>query len=70
MTYKAMSMIIDLLHDAFKHAKILSSFYEMKKIINKLGLNYEKIDVCPNDCMLYWEDDVNREECRVCKKSR
>lgn len=51
---KALSMILELLVDAFPFAKIFSSFYEAKKTIIKLGLEYQKIDVCPNDCMLYW----------------
>ena len=70
MTDKAMTMILELLQDAFEHAKIPKSFYEAKKVINKLGLNYEKIDACPNDCMLYWKEDETRESCKVCGKSR
>ena len=54
MSDKALSMIIELLHDAFEHAKIPESLYEAKKTIRKLGLDYKKIDACPNDCMLYW----------------
>nr|KYP33357.1 hypothetical protein KK1_045793 [Cajanus cajan] len=54
---KAMTMILDLLRDAFHEAKLPPSFYEAKKIITKLGLNYTKIDACLNDCMLYLEDD-------------
>ena len=50
---KAMTMIIKLLKDVFVDAKIPVSFYEAKKIINKLRLDYTKIDACPNDCMLY-----------------
>ncbi|KAK6782459.1 hypothetical protein RDI58_020255 [Solanum bulbocastanum] len=60
---KGMTMILDLLRDAFKFAKIPDSFYEAKKTTNKLSLDYINIDVCPNDCMLYWEDDVNAETC-------
>ena len=70
ITNKAMSMILELLHDAFAQAKIPESFYEMKKIINKLGLNYTKIHACPNDCMLYWGEDANIEECKRCHTSR
>src|ERR1044072_6968942 len=70
MTDKAMTMILELLHDAFEHAHIPSSFYEAKKTINKLGLGYEKIHACPRNCMLYWGEDENRENCKVCKKSR
>ena len=44
-----MSDIIDLLSDAFYNIglEIPPSFYEAKKIISKMGLNYIKIDaVC------------------------
>jgi len=35
-----------------------------------LGLDYEKIHACPNDCMLFWKDNVNLEVCPCCKESR
>ncbi|PHU20081.1 hypothetical protein BC332_11232 [Capsicum chinense] len=67
---KGMIMVLALLRDAFKFAKIPIFFYEAKKIINKLCLNYIKIDVCTNDCMSYWEDDINAESCKHCHTSR
>ncbi|KAG7559171.1 Transposase-associated domain [Arabidopsis thaliana x Arabidopsis arenosa] len=67
---KGMSMILDLLKEAFEHAKLPKSFNDMKKIIRKLGFNYENIHVCPNDCMLFWGDDASRETCKVCESSR
>jgi len=67
---KAMDMILELLHDAFKHANIPSSNYDAKKLLNKLGLHYTKIHACPNDCMLYWGEDEGKEECKTCKRSR
>jgi hypothetical protein len=45
MTDKAMTMILELLNDAFEHAKIPSSFYEAKKTISMLSLEYEKMCV-------------------------
>ncbi|KAI9076769.1 hypothetical protein K1719_041284 [Acacia pycnantha] len=42
MTDKSMNMILELLCDAFEHAKIPSSFYEAKKTITKLGLDYRR----------------------------
>jgi len=63
-------MILELLTDAFEYAKFPSSFYEAKKVIQKLGLNYTKIDVCPKTCMLYWGEDEKLENCKYCKKSR
>lgn len=67
---KAMSMIIELLHDAFEHASIPASSYEAKKVIQKLSLDYTKIHACPNDCMLYWGEDEDKEECKICQTSR
>ncbi|VVA32896.1 PREDICTED: transposase, partial [Prunus dulcis] len=33
-----------------------SSMYEAKKILSALGMSYEKIHACPNDCILYRKD--------------
>nr|GMC82816.1 cytochrome P450 704C1-like [Ipomoea batatas] len=63
---KAMSMIFELLKDAFEQARLPDSFYEAKKTINRLSLNYVKIHACPNDCMLYWGDDKAAETCKDC----
>ncbi|XP_060202678.1 uncharacterized protein LOC132631095 [Lycium barbarum] len=70
MSDKAMTMIIELLHDAFENAKIPKSFYEAKKTIKKFGLSYKKIHACPNDCMLYRGEDKERQECKRYGTSR
>ncbi|XP_020992340.2 uncharacterized protein LOC110278427 [Arachis duranensis] len=67
---KAMSMILDLLRDAFEQAKLPSTFYEAKKTIRKLGIEYKKVDACPNDCMLYRGDDEDATKCKQCGTSR
>ncbi|XP_016476614.2 uncharacterized protein LOC107798160 [Nicotiana tabacum] len=65
-----MTMILDLLRDAFEDAKLPPSFYEAKKTISKLGLDYTKIPACPNNCMLYWEGDSELEACKHCDTSK
>ncbi|XP_039118048.1 uncharacterized protein LOC120253911 [Dioscorea cayenensis subsp. rotundata] len=72
MSDKAMTMILELLRDTFPHIKILSSFYDAKKTITKLGLNYDKIHACPNNCMLYWgnTEDEGRQNCKISNTSR
>ncbi|XP_016195455.1 uncharacterized protein LOC107636463 [Arachis ipaensis] len=67
---KAMTLILDLLRDAFEQAKLPSTLYEAKKTIRKLGIEYKKIDACPNDCMLYRGDDENATKCKQCGTSR
>lgn len=32
----------------------MNSIVVAKKLTKELGLGYEKIDACPNDCMIYW----------------
>ena len=46
------------------------SFSAAKGIIKELGLDYEKIHACPNDCMLYWDKDKKENNCKVCGVSR
>lgn len=64
------SMMLDTLREAFPNALIPKSLYEMRKIIRDLGLSYERIDACPNDCMLYRRDNKMKTECDVCHTSR
>nr|XP_027120595.1 uncharacterized protein LOC113737586 [Coffea arabica] len=38
--------------------------------MNTLGLGYEKIDACPNDCSLYWGSAEKRTSCETCNELR
>ncbi|XP_016206754.1 uncharacterized protein LOC107647150 [Arachis ipaensis] len=67
---KAFGMILELLCEAFEHAKILASLHDAKRIIRKLGIAYKKIDACPNDCMLYQGSDQVLSRCKICGTSR
>ncbi|KAL6655769.1 hypothetical protein ACP70R_006595 [Stipagrostis hirtigluma subsp. patula] len=51
-------------------ANLPKNYYEAKKIIRGLGLDYVKIHACPKDCMLYRGDRANQESCHVCGSSR
>ncbi|WVZ90125.1 LOW QUALITY PROTEIN: hypothetical protein U9M48_036455 [Paspalum notatum var. saurae] len=37
--------------------KLPKNLYFAKKILASLGMKYEKIDVCPNNCIMFWEED-------------
>ncbi|RYQ90817.1 hypothetical protein Ahy_B09g096803 [Arachis hypogaea] len=50
---KTFELILELLGDAFEHARIPKTLHDAKRIIRKLCIEYKKIDACPNDCMLY-----------------
>jgi hypothetical protein len=63
-------MLLDLLRESFPDAEIPKSYYEAEKTMKQLGLGYEKIDACPNDCTLYWGDKLDWKYCFTCKESR
>ncbi|XP_013624852.1 PREDICTED: uncharacterized protein LOC106331040 [Brassica oleracea var. oleracea] len=46
------------------------SYYEVQKLVAGLGLPYQVIDVCIDNCMIYWRADENRERCKFCRKPR
>jgi hypothetical protein len=47
-----------------------SSYSEAKKVLDPLALPCIKIHACPNDCILYYDEKVNLQECSKCKTRR
>ncbi|BFG30193.1 hypothetical protein CerSpe_164670 [Prunus speciosa] len=47
-----------------------SSMYKAKKTLSALGMSYEKIHACPNDCILYRKEYENATNCPTCGISR
>ncbi|CAL9024947.1 unnamed protein product [Prunus brigantina] len=47
-----------------------SSMYEAKKTLSALGMSYDKIHVCPNNCILYRKDYEDSTNCPTCGISR
>ena len=39
-------------------------------MVKKLGLGYQKIDACPNDCMLYFKENEKMTQCTICGHDR
>nr|XP_017216852.1 PREDICTED: uncharacterized protein LOC108194417 [Daucus carota subsp. sativus] len=69
-TESAFSGILQLLKEAFPNVNLPSYFSVAKKMIRDLGLDYEKIHACPNDCMLYWSENKDEIKCKFCGASR
>jgi hypothetical protein len=44
--------------------------YEAKKFLSSMGLGYEKIPACRNDCLLFWKDNKDLDSCPVCGESK
>ncbi|XP_021739799.1 uncharacterized protein LOC110706214 isoform X1 [Chenopodium quinoa] len=71
LSNKAFTNILQLVKKALPEGNNLpTTYHDSKKIIQDLGLSYEKIDACENDCMLYWKENESLETCKVCGLSR
>jgi hypothetical protein len=51
-----------------KH-NMLKDLYQSKKIVTGLGMNYEKINVCKRNCMLFWKEYKDDTKCMHCGMS-
>ncbi|XP_074374289.1 uncharacterized protein LOC141714684 [Apium graveolens] len=66
----AFGELVKLIKEAFPDANLPLSFNAAKSVIRDLGLDYEKINACPNSCMLYWGKNKEKNECETCGVSR
>uniref|UniRef100_A0A2C9VG05 Transposase-associated domain-containing protein n=1 Tax=Manihot esculenta TaxID=3983 RepID=A0A2C9VG05_MANES len=46
------------------------NFYNTKKMMSTLGLGHTKIDVCVNNCILYFQENIDRTSCTICGHPR
>jgi hypothetical protein len=46
--------------------KLPRDMYQSKKLLSDLGMDYEKIDVCQNNCMLFCKEHINEKRCLKC----
>ena len=65
MATEYFEMLLDLLRKVIPTGEVIipKTFYEVKKFVATLGLDYKKIDACPNDCIMYYKDNEHLEEC-------
>ena len=50
--------------------RLKKNFYAAKSMMKPLSLGYQKIDMCPNFCMLYYLENAELTECMTCGHSR
>ena len=68
---KGFSKLHQLLGDMLPLNNEMSlSMYEAKKTFSALGMEYQKIHACPNDCILYRNQYKDAIACPTCGKSR
>jgi hypothetical protein len=62
-----LSLFSDVLPSNHKMSK---GMYPSKKLLSALGMEYEKIDVCKDNCMIFYKEHKNETKCLKCGKSR
>jgi len=45
------------------------NFYSVKSMIKLLGIRHQKINICPNFCILYYLENAELIECMTCGHS-
>jgi hypothetical protein len=63
--------ILKLLSDVLPvNHKLPRDMYQSKKLLSDLGMEYEKIDACQDNCMIFWKEHINEKKCLKCEKSQ
>ena len=71
LSNKGLDMMLELLTKVLPKGNLVTrSTYEVKKILCDLGMSYEHIDACKNDCVLFWKENENVDKCLVCEMPR
>jgi hypothetical protein len=50
--------------------KMPKDMYQSKKLLSALGMEYEKIDVCKDNCMIFYKEHKNEKKSLRCGKPR
>jgi hypothetical protein len=50
--------------------KLPKDRYHSKKLVKGLDMDYEKINVCRNSCILFWKENKEENKCLKCGKPR
>ncbi|KAH7836834.1 hypothetical protein Vadar_006216 [Vaccinium darrowii] len=71
LTNKAFTELLTIVGEIFPEShQLSSSTYEAGKTMAALGMEYEKIHACPNDCILYRKEFKDATSCPTCNTSR
>lgn len=66
----AFSAVMKVLSLAFPQCELPQSYNEAKNYLRELGLGYDSIHVCKNNCVLFRKEYAKNNDCPVCGASR
>ncbi|KAH1246917.1 hypothetical protein GmHk_06G016914 [Glycine max] len=68
---KSFTSLLEVVHNLLPEDNTLpTSYYTGKKILCPMGMEYQKIHACPNDCILYRHEFHEMSKCPICGTSR
>jgi len=68
---KSFTLLLQVVHDLLPEENTLpKSYYQAKKILCSMGMEYQKIHACPKDCILYRHEFKEMPKCPRCGASR
>ncbi|XP_052147318.1 uncharacterized protein LOC127766269 [Oryza glaberrima] len=68
---ECMNNLLSLIGDIMPSGhKMPANLYECKNLLSGLKMPYVKIDVCINNCMIYYKEDALKEKCDICNENR
>ena len=68
---KSFTSLLQVVHDLLpKDNTLPKSYYQAKKILCLMGMEYQKIHACPNDCILYRHEFEEISKCPRCGVSQ
>jgi hypothetical protein len=70
-TDRSFNLLVDLLADALPTGSELpKNFHEAKKLVKSVGIGYNTIHACENNCLLFWKENEKLNSCPKCGVSR
>ncbi|XP_033139196.1 uncharacterized protein LOC117130448 [Brassica rapa] len=71
MSEKCVDSVCQMLSDYLPPGnQSTASLYETERLMRNLGLPYHTIDVCVNNCMIFWKEDERWDKCQFCDAPR
>jgi len=65
MSQFCFNKMVCLMEDAYpSESHIQSNYHQHMRKVKELGMDVQKIDYCPNGCMLYYKHDENLDTCK------
>jgi hypothetical protein len=70
LSNSALEAILHLFSLVLPEGHCIPDTLDKRKVVHDLGLDYQKIDACVNDCVLFRKSYAHMSKCPTCGESR